>query len=146
MATEDYVVATGGGALAGAGAGAGVGAAVGGPVGAGIGAGIGAVAGGIFGLMGQSQAEKQEAEQRRLARKQRRREKNLRAKQRSVEKRSLAQQRSGSARSAKDDSTIPAPRVSTSDVALQQSMAVGTGSPFDTYIIQTYGQPQSTTG
>jgi hypothetical protein len=29
-------------------------------------------------------------------------------------------------------------------MTLQSSMAVGTGSPYDTYIVQTYGQPQST--
>jgi phage tail tape-measure protein len=133
MATEDYALATGSGALSGAAAGAAFGP---------WGAAGGALIGGALGYFGQSQADKQEEEAAKLARKQRRREKNLRAKQSSVERRALAQKTETSSRGAKSDMTIPSPSVSTSDLALTQAMAVGTGSPFDTYIIRTYGQPQ----
>tara|TARA_R110002051_G_scaffold323434_1_gene417024 strand:- start:512 stop:925 length:414 start_codon:yes stop_codon:yes gene_type:complete len=134
MATEDYAIAMGSGALSGAAAGSFAGpwgAAVGGVIGAGL------------GFFGASQAEDQEAEAKRLARRQRRKQKNLRAKQRSVERRALAQETEASSRGAKSDMTIPSPKVSTAEIALQQSMAIGTGSPFDTYIIRTYGQPQN---
>ena len=136
MAVEDYALSMGSGALSGAATGAAFGP-------------WGAVAGGVIGaglgFLGASQAEDQASEAEKLARRQRNREKKLRAKQRSVERRALAQQTGAAARGAKDDMTIPSPRVSTADIAMQQSMAIGTGSPFDTYILRTYGQPQSKT-
>ena len=142
MATEDYALATGSGALSGAGTGAAIGTAIAPGIGSAIGAVGGALIGGALGFFGQSKADKQAEEAAKLARKQRRREKNLRAKQSSVERRALAQKTETSSRGAKSDMTIPSPSVSTSDLALTQAMAVGTGSPFDTYIIRTYGQPQ----
>lgn len=142
MAAEDYVLAGGSGALSGAGTGAAIGTAVGGPVGTAVGAGLGAAIGAGLGLLGQSQADKQAKEAEKLARQQARRQKNLAAKQRSVERRAAAQERESIARAAKTSGTLPPPSVATgTEFALVQSMAVGTGSPFDQYIMRTYGRP-----
>ena len=143
MAVADYALAGGSGALSGAGTGAAIGTAIGGPLGTGIGAGVGALIGGGLGLLGQSQADKQAEEQRKLALKQTRRSKNLAAKQRSVERRSIAQNKEASARAAKEGRDLDPPRVGGSQFALIQSMAVGSGSPFDTFIQRTYGRPQT---
>ena len=142
MAVGDYALAGGSGALSGAGTGAAIGSAIPG-VGTAIGAGVGALIGGGLGLLGQSQADKQAEEQRKLALKQTRRSKNLAAKQRSVERRSIAQNKEASARAAKEGRDLDPPRVGGSQFALIQSMAVGSGSPFDTLIQRTYGRPQT---
>ncbi len=142
MAVGDYALAGGSGALSGAGTGAAIGSAIPG-VGTAIGAGVGALIGGGLGLLGQSQADKQAEEQRKLALKQTRRSKNLAAKQRSVERRSIAQNKEASARAAKEGRDLDPPRVGGSQFALIQSMAVGSGSPFDTFIQRTYGRPQT---
>ena len=147
MATEDYVLASGSGALSGAGTGAAIGTAIAPGIGTAIGAGLGAAAGGVLGFFGQKQADRQAKEAARLARQQRRRQKNLAAKQRSVERRSAAQERESVARSAKTSGTLPPPKVATgTEFALVQSMALGTGSPFDSYIMKTYGRPQASEG
>ena len=136
MAVEDYALSMGSSALGGAATGAKFGP-------------WGAVAGGVIGaglgFLSAKQADKQEDEAKKLADLQIKRQKKLRAEQRSVERRALAQQTGAAARGAKDDMTIPFPRVSTADIAMQQSMAIGTGSPFDTYILRAYGQPQNQT-
>lgn len=134
MAAADYALAGGSGALSGAAAGAAfgpVGAAVGGIVGAGL------------GLFGQSQEDKAAREQRILQRKQRRRQKNLAAKQQSVERRAAAQQRDAASRAAKEQRRIDPPIIGGTEFALVQSMSVGSGSPFDSYIQRTYGRPQT---
>lgn len=136
MAVEDYALSMGSSALSGAA----MGSAFGVP-----GAVVGGVIGAGLGFLGASQADKQEDEAKKLADLQIKRQKKLRAEQRSVERRALAQQTGAAARGAKDDMTIPFPRVSTADIAMQQSMAIGTGSPFDTYILRAYGQPQNQT-
>ena len=143
MAAEDYVIAGGTGALGGAGTGAAIGSAIAPGIGTAIGAGLGAVAGGVLGIMGQSQAAKQEDEQKRLLKRQQARARKLAAKQRSVERRALAQQKEAASRSVKEGMTIPSPKVSTNEITLLQSMSVGTGSPFDSYIQKTYGRPQT---
>jgi phage tail tape-measure protein len=144
MAAEDYVLATGGGALSGAATGAAVGTALGGPV---LGTAAGAVVGGVLGYFGQKQADDQAKEAEKLARQQARRQKNLAAKQRSVERRAAAQERESIARAAKTSGTLPPPSVATgTEFALVQSMALGTGSPFDSYIMKTYGRPQASEG
>jgi len=141
MATEDYALAIGGGALSGAGTGASIGKFAG-VKGAAAGAVLGAVAGGVLGFFGQKQADDQASEAEKLARQQARRQKNLAAKQRSVERRAASQERESIARAAKTSGTLPPPSVSTgTEFALVQSMAVGTGSPFDSYIMKTYGRP-----
>jgi hypothetical protein len=133
MATEDYVLAGGSGALSGAA----TGSAFGVP-----GAIIGGVIGAGLGIFGQKQAEDQASEAEKLARQQARRQKNLAAKQRSVERRAASQERESIARAAKTSGTLPPPSVSTgTEFALVQSMAIGTGSPFDSYIMKTYGRP-----
>ena len=137
MAVEDYALSVGSSALSGA--------AMGSAILPGWGTAAGAVIGAGLGFLGASQADKQEDEAKKLADLQIKRQKKLRAEQRSVERRALAQQTGAAARGAKDDMTIPSPRVSTADIAMQQSMAIGTGSPFDTYILRAYGQPQNQT-
>tara|TARA_Y100000593_G_C4321500_1_gene344044 strand:- start:6234 stop:6680 length:447 start_codon:yes stop_codon:yes gene_type:complete len=143
MAVADYALAGGSGALGGAGTGAAIGSAIGGPLGTGIGAGVGALIGGGLGLLGQSQADKQAEEQKRLVQKQTRRAKNLAAKQRSVERRSIAQNKEASARALKEGRDIQPPTIGGQQFALIQSMAVGSGSPFDSFIQRTYGRPQT---
>jgi phage tail tape-measure protein len=135
MAAADYALAGGSGALSGAAAGA----SVGGPIGAAVGGLIGAG----LGLFGQSQEDKAAREQRILQRKQRRRQKNLAAKQQSVERRAAAQQRDAASRAAKEQRRIDPPIIGGTEFALVQSMSVGSGSPFDSYIQRTYGRPQT---
>ena len=118
MAAEDYVIAGGTGALGGAGTGAAIGSAIAPGIGTAIGAGLGAVAGGVLGIMGQSQAYKQEDEQKRLLKRQQARARKLAAKQRSVERRALAQQKEAASRSVKEGMTIPSPKVSTNEIDL----------------------------
>ena len=142
MATSDYPLAIGRGALGGAGTGAAIGS-VGGPVGTAIGAGVGALVGGILGFKGQKQEDKFAEQQRKLLAKQAKRQKDLAAKQASVERRAVSQATEASNRAAKEDAAQPPPRVSTTEFALVQSMSTGTGSPFDSYIQRTYGRPQS---
>jgi len=142
MAVGDYALAGGSGALSGAGTGAAIGSVIPG-VGTAIGAGVGALIGGGLGLLGQSQADKQAEEQKRLQQKQTRRGKNLAAKQRSVERRSIAQNKEAAARAAKEGRDLDPPRVGGSQFALIQSMAVGSGSPFDSFIQRTYGRSQT---
>jgi hypothetical protein len=134
MAVGDYVLS----GLGGAASGAATGAAGGVP-----GAIVGGVVGAGMALFGQAQADKQEKEAEKLLAKQRRRQKDLTAKSRSIERRALAQQTEAGARGVKEGMTIPSPKVSSDDVTLLASMAAGTGSPFDNYILRTYGRPQS---
>jgi uncharacterized protein HemX len=135
MAVADYALAGGSGALSGAATGAAFGPA---------GIAVGAVVGGALGLFGQSQADKQAEEQRRLLQKQARRRKNLSAKQRSVERRSAAQTREATSRAAKEGASAAPPSVATGNqFALIQSMSVGSGSPFDAFIQRTYGRSQT---
>ena len=141
MATEDYALATGSGALSGAATGAAVGTALGGPL---LGTAAGAVVGGVLGYFGQSQADRQAEEADKLARKQARRQKNLAAKARSVERRSAAQETETVARQFKDTGTLAPPTTPTgTEYALISNISIGTGSPFDGYIMRTYGRPPS---
>jgi len=137
MAVEDYAIAGGGGALSGAA----TGFAVGGPVGA----VVGGVVGGALGLLGQRSQDKQQEKQEALLRKQRRRRQNLTAKGKSIERRAASQTRERVARAAKEGSSALPPSVDATDVALVQSMSIGSGSPFDTYMAGTYGQGTTVT-
>jgi|TARA_R110002012_G_scaffold73556_3_gene187374 phage tail tape-measure protein len=134
MAVADYALAGGSGALSGAATGAAFGPA---------GIAVGAVVGGALGLFGQSQADKQAEEQRRLQQKQARRQKNLAAKQRSVDRRAVAQSKEAASRAAKEGRDIQPPILGGQSFALIQSMSLGSGSPFDSFIQRTYGRPQT---
>ncbi len=144
MAAEDTALATGSGALSGAATGAAVGTALGGPV---LGTAAGAVVGGVLGYFGQKQADDQAKEAEKLARQQARRQKNLAAKQMIPLYHLITCNRESIARAAKTSGTLPPPSVATgTEFALVQSMALGTGSPFDSYIMKTYGRPQASEG
>jgi hypothetical protein len=145
MAVGDYALAGGSGALSGAGTGAAIGTAVGPGVlvqRSGPGSALSSVVvSGYWDNHKPISKPKNNATTSSL--RQTRRGKNLAAKQRSVERRSIAQNKEASARAAKEGRDLDPPRVGGSQFALIQSMAVGSGSPFDSFIQRTYGRSQT---